>query len=68
MRIVVSVILLVALAILVSMNLDVTATVNLFGARVEGIAVAAIALLSFAVGAVYSLFLYIAQGARTLTS
>jgi hypothetical protein len=60
-RIVVSVVLLVALAILVSLNLGVTAAINLFGARVEGVPVVAIALLSFAVGVVYSLFLYVAQ-------
>jgi uncharacterized integral membrane protein len=60
-RIVVSVVLLVALAILVSLNLGVTAAVNLFGARVQGVSVVTIALLSFAVGVVYALFLSIAQ-------
>ena len=60
-RIVVSVVLLVALAILVSLNLGVTAAINMFGARLEGVPVVAIALLSFAVGVVYSLFLYVAQ-------
>jgi uncharacterized integral membrane protein len=60
-RIVVSVVLLVALALLVIFNLGVTATINLFGAHMEGVPVVAIALLSFAVGVVYSLFLYVAQ-------
>ncbi len=60
-RIVVSVVLLVALAILVSLNLGVTAAINLFGAHMEGVPVVAIALLSFAIGVVYSLFLYVAQ-------
>jgi uncharacterized integral membrane protein len=60
-RIVVSVVLLVALAILVSLNLGVTATINLFGTHMEGVPVVAIALFSFAVGVVYSLFLYVAQ-------
>ena len=60
-RIVVSVVLLVALAILVSLNLGVTATINLFGAHMEKVPVVAIALLSFAVGVVYSLFLCIAR-------
>jgi uncharacterized integral membrane protein len=60
-RIVVSVVLLVALAILVSLNLGVTATINMFGAHVESVPVVAIALLSFAIGVVYSLFLYVAQ-------
>ena len=60
-RIVVSVVLLVALAILVSLNLGVTATINIFGAKVQSVPVVAIALLSFAIGVVYSLFLYIAQ-------
>jgi len=60
-RIVVSVVLLVALAILVSLNLGVTVTINMFGARLDGVPVVAIALLSFAVGVVYSLFLSVAQ-------
>jgi len=60
-RIVVSVILLVALAFIVIGNQGVTAAINLFGARVESVPVVAIALFSFAVGVVYSLFLYIAQ-------
>jgi hypothetical protein len=60
-RIIVSVVLLVALAILVSLNLGVTATINLFGAHVERVSVVAVALFSFAIGVVYSLFLYVAQ-------
>jgi hypothetical protein len=60
-RIVVSVILLVALAFLVISNQGVNAAINLFGARIEGVSVVAIALFSFAVGVVYSLFLYVAQ-------
>jgi uncharacterized integral membrane protein len=60
-RIVVSAVLLVALAVLVIFNSGVTATISLFGARIENVPVVAIALLSFAVGVVYSLFLYVAQ-------
>ncbi|HTP59955.1 MAG TPA: LapA family protein [Spirochaetia bacterium] len=60
-RIVVSVILLVALALLVIWNQGTTATINIFGAKVQSVPVVAIALLSFAIGVVYSLFLYIAQ-------
>jgi uncharacterized integral membrane protein len=60
-RIVFSVILLVLLTILIVMNLGPTTPINLFGARFQGIPVVAVAMLSFALGLVYSLFLYIGQ-------
>jgi uncharacterized integral membrane protein len=60
-RAIVSALLLVILAVLVSFNLGFTATISLFGVRFEGVPVMAIALLSFAVGVVYSLFLFIGR-------
>jgi uncharacterized integral membrane protein len=60
-RIIFSVVVLVLLTILIVMNLGPTAPVNLFGAKFERVPVVAVAMLSFAVGVVYSLFLYIGQ-------
>lgn len=60
-RIVFSVILLVLLTVLIVMNLGPTTTVNLFGARFQSVPVVAVAMLSFALGVVYSLLLYIGQ-------
>jgi uncharacterized integral membrane protein len=60
-RIIVTVILVVVLAVLVSMNLGFTTSVNLFGTRFDNVSVVAVAALSFAVGVVYSLFIYIGR-------
>jgi hypothetical protein len=60
-RIIVTVVLVVVLAILVSMNLGFTTSVNLFGYRFDGVSVVAVAALSFALGVVYSLFIYISR-------
>jgi hypothetical protein len=51
-RIIVTVILVVVLAVLVSMNLGFTTSVNLFGTRFDSVSVVAVAALSFAVGVV----------------
>lgn len=59
-RIIVSVILLVLLAVLVSVNIGYTTSISLFGARVIGnVSVVAVSALSFAFGIVYSLFIYL---------
>ena len=60
-RIIVSMLLLVVLAVLVSFNLGFTTSVSLFGARFDQVPVMAVALLSFATGVLYSLFLYIGR-------
>jgi uncharacterized integral membrane protein len=60
-RILVTVILIVVLAVLVSMNLGFTTSVNIFGTRFDNVSVVAVAALSFAVGVVYSLFIYIGR-------
>jgi hypothetical protein len=63
-RIIVTVILVVVLAVLVSMNLGFTTTVNLFGTKFENVSVVAVAALSFALGVVYSLVIYISKFLR----
>jgi uncharacterized integral membrane protein len=60
-RIVISVVLIVALVILVLFNVTFTTTFSLFGVRFEAVPTVAVALLSFAAGVVYSLFLYLAR-------
>jgi uncharacterized integral membrane protein len=64
-RIIVSMLLLIVLAVLVSFNLGFTTSVSLFGARFDQVPVMAVALLSFATGVVYSLFLYIGRFLHT---
>ncbi len=63
-RLIVSAILLVLLAVLLSFNLQFYSSVSLFGLRLDGVPVAAISLLSFAAGVVYSLFLYVGRSLR----
>ncbi len=60
-RIIFTVILLLVLTVLIVMSLGPTTPVNLFGARFQNIPVVAVAMVSFALGLVYSLFLYIGQ-------
>jgi uncharacterized integral membrane protein len=60
-RIIVSVVFIVLLAVFVSMNLGFTASVNLFGARFNNVSVVAVAALSFALGIVYSLIIYVGR-------
>jgi uncharacterized integral membrane protein len=60
-RIVTSAILIVALAVLILFNLAFTTSFSLFGARFEAVPTMAIALVSFAAGVVYSLFLSLAR-------
>jgi len=60
-RVVFSVVVLVVLTVLIVMNLGPTAPINLFGARFDKVPVVAVAMISFAVGVVYSLFLYVGR-------
>jgi uncharacterized integral membrane protein len=64
-RIIVSVLLLIVVAVLVSFNLTFTTSVNLFGSRFDQVPVMAVALLSFATGVVFSFFLYIGRFLHT---
>ena len=64
-RILVSVILLVMLAVLVSLNIGYTTSINLFGARIfDTVSVVAVAALSFAFGILYSFFIYLGNYLR----
>jgi len=56
-RIITTVITVVVLAILVSLNLAFSTSVNLFGRKFDNVSVVAVAALSFALGVVYSLFI-----------
>lgn len=58
-RLIVSAALLVLLAVFLSFNLQSTTSVSVFGIRVDQVPTAALSLLCFAAGVVYSLFLYI---------
>jgi uncharacterized integral membrane protein len=57
-RIIVSVVLLVLLAILVALNVGFTTTVSLFGFRLENVSIVSVGILCFALGVLYSVFLY----------
>ncbi|MFZ2914813.1 MAG: LapA family protein, partial [Rectinemataceae bacterium] len=60
-QIIVSLILLILLAVLVSLNLVFSTSVNLFGARLDNVSVVAVSALSFAFGILYSLFIYLGR-------
>jgi uncharacterized integral membrane protein len=60
-RIVFSVILLVLITMLIVLNLGPTTTVNLFGVTLQDVPLVAVAMLSFALGVVYSFVLYAGQ-------
>ena len=60
-RVVISALLLVVLAVLVSFNLTFTSSFSLFGLRFESVPVMAIALVSFSAGVIYSLILYLGR-------
>ncbi len=58
---IVSAVLLVLLAVLVAFNVRFTTSFSLFGARFEEVPTMALALVSFALGVVYSLFLCVSR-------
>jgi uncharacterized integral membrane protein len=60
-RAIVSAVLLVLLAVLVAFNVRFTTSFSLFGARFDDVPTMALALVSFAVGVVYSFFLYVSR-------
>ena len=60
-RIIVSATLIVLLAVLVAFNIRYTTSVSIYGTELTGVPVLVVALLSFALGVVYSLFLYIGR-------
>ena len=60
-RIIFTVVLLLVLTVVIVMNLGPVTPINLFGARFHNVPLVAVAMVSFALGLVYSLFLYIGQ-------
>ncbi|MCX7030217.1 MAG: LapA family protein [Spirochaetes bacterium] len=60
-RIIVTVALVVVFAVLVALNIGFTTSVNLFGNRLDNVPVVSVAALSFAVGVICSLFIYIGR-------
>lgn len=60
-RLIVTVVLIVLLAILVAFNLRFTTTISLYGIQFADVPAMAVALVSFALGVVYSLFLYVGR-------
>jgi uncharacterized integral membrane protein len=63
-RVIVTAILVVVLAVLVSMNIGSMTTVNLFGTKFENVSVIAVAAISFALGVVYSVIIHISKSLR----
>jgi len=63
-RIISTTILIVLLAVLVAFNLRYTTSISIYGVEFTGVPVMVIALLSFALGVVYSLFLYVGRYLR----
>jgi uncharacterized integral membrane protein len=57
-RVILSIVLLVVLVVLIVLNLGYTTSFNLFGWKFESIPVTAVALVSFAVGILYSFAYY----------
>jgi phosphoglycerate-specific signal transduction histidine kinase len=58
-RVVLSIVLLVILVVLIVLNLGYTTSFNVFGRKFEEIPVTAVALVSFAVGVIYSFAYYL---------
>ncbi len=66
-RMIVTALLVVAVAVLVSMNLGFTTSVNLFGSKLDNVSVVAVAALSFALGVIYSFIISIGKSLRRRT-
>jgi len=60
-RVILSIVLLVFLVVLIVLNLGYTTSFNLFGWKFESIPVIAVALISFAVGILYSFAYYLGR-------
>jgi H+/Cl- antiporter ClcA len=60
-RIIITATLIVLLAVLVAFNLKFTTSISIYGAQFTDVPVMVIALLSFALGVMYSLFLYVGR-------
>ena len=60
-RIVISIVLLVALCVLVVLNLDHTTPLNIFWITLDRVSIVAVGLVSFVCGVLYSFFLYVSR-------
>ena len=60
-RVILSIVLLVVLGVMIVLNLGYTTSFNLFGWKFEEIPVTAVALVSFAVGVLYSFAYYLGR-------
>ena len=60
-RVILSIVLLVVLVVLIVLNLGFTTSFNLFGWKFEEIPVTAVALVSFAIGVLYSFAYYLGR-------
>ena len=63
-RIIITLALVVVFVVLVTLNIGSTTSVNLFGNRFDNVPIVSVAALSFAVGVICSLFLYIGRSLR----
>ena len=60
-RLIVSIILLVVLAVFVALNMAYTTTINLYGLKLENVSVVAAILFAIVAGVIYSFGLYVAS-------
>ena len=60
-RIIVTAALMVLLAVFVAFNIKFTSSISLFGVLINEVPIMAIGLLSFALGILYSLFMYLGR-------
>jgi uncharacterized integral membrane protein len=60
-RIIVTVVLAVVFAVFVALNIGFTTSINLFGSRFDNVPLVSVTALSFAVGVLCSLFIYIGR-------
>ena len=58
-KLVVSALILIALAVLIVLNVNYRSTVNLFGAQFENVSVIVIAIAGFVLGVVYTVIIYV---------
>jgi len=58
-RIIITVVFLIAIAVLIVLNIGATADVNVFGWKTEALSVPVVAIVSFVAGVVYSFIFYL---------
>jgi len=58
-KLIVSALILIALAVLIVLNVNYRSTVNLFGAQFENVSVIVIAIAGFVLGVIYTVIIYV---------